>query len=224
MPAGGIGLADARLGQSASCMEGLVIEMNAESGGQDDQLSEAAAELTLLISEFSAFDKPRRHVAFDRLWSAPDGLRQLALILERFISVVLPGLDPQRAVLLAPDTLSFTYGIAPAACIVADRLGLRFALWKEFGDVAWGRPLVFGTEEEDLNCVVIQDVILTGTTILKIGASLAERRWRVAAYLSLISAASPGQVEEMLGRLNESTGGKEEIVHRCLLPMATLMR
>ncbi len=131
-------------------------------------------------------DKKKKWIYLDRLWWNEDSRKEYANIVTNYIQLLLRNENREKVLLLTPDTISTSYGASPVVFIAADRLGCPIAVWEEMGDFFRRQPLIIGTEGLGKECLVIQDVIKSGTTILKMMNSLKKRQWEVIGYIGLV--------------------------------------
>jgi hypothetical protein len=132
----------------------------------------------------------RPWLSLDRLWVEVNTRTALARVITEYLRWVVNTMCPasglESIVLVSPDTVSSAFGITPVLFIAADRLGVRAAVWQEQGDLVSNKPLLIGSEARDLDCVVVQDVIRHGVTILKMRDSLEQRGWVLRAHVGLV--------------------------------------
>jgi orotate phosphoribosyltransferase len=164
--------------------------MGGDMDSTTDQTSESIDSLrksfALLCRNSNVTDKEKRWVYLDRLWWNVKARDEYVKILLQYISILLSDTITEKTILISPDTVSCSYGASPAIFIAAHELKINVAVWQEVGDYFNKRPLLIGTNSPDLNCIVIQDVIRSGTTILKMMDLLQARNWSLFSYCGLL--------------------------------------
>jgi hypothetical protein len=167
-------------------------------------------DFVALCREADIVDKRRGWVNIDQLWWEPDTRSRFASIVAAYIGILAQGTETQsrrQTVVVTPDTVSSSYGIAPVIFIAAHELGYPVAVWQEIGDFAAHKPLLIGTRRTGLRCIVLQDTIRHGTTVLKIIDSLKRREWDLVVYASFaLNCRHPHQLQSTKEQYREMTG------------------
>jgi hypothetical protein len=151
-----------------------------------------AEDLARLITTHDAFDRSRRYVHFDRLWHSHDALDDASDCVYRYLTDLAGQLpesvlgDRGRLVLLSPDTARSSLGIIPVSVLVASRMGCRFAVWKEIADIRWASPALLGSTDAGLVCFVLQDVVSSGRTAVRIAKSIKQLGWSFPLYVAAV--------------------------------------
>ena len=139
-----------------------------------------------LCREVQVLDKRKQWVSLDRLWWEVEHRTHFAALTTEYLRLLLGSRPPETTVIVCPDTISSSFGVTPAVFIAAHALGCPVAVWQEVGDLAGHRPAMIGTSRRRLDCLVVQDVIRHGITILKMLNALAHREWSLVAYACFV--------------------------------------
>lgn len=138
-------------------------------------------------------NKSKKWIHLDQLWWNEETRAEYASIVTDYIQILIRDASKEKVLLLTPNTISTSYGASPVVFIAADRLGCPIAVWEEIGDFFRRQPLLIGTSGLRKECLVIQDVIKSGTTILKMMSALKKRQWEVIGYVGLVLNCSDSQ-------------------------------
>jgi hypothetical protein len=138
-----------------------------------------------LCREVSVVDKSHHWVHIDRLWWEVDTRTRFSRIVAQYLRLLLENYSPEQTIIVTPDTISSSFGITPLVFIAGQGLGYPVAIWQEIGDFATNKSILIGTRRSHLKCLVLQDVIRHGTTILKMLGSFTERQWDLTCYACL---------------------------------------
>ena len=147
--------------------------------------------LRLLIHEANAFDKAGHYINFDHIWQDPHKLKLCAEIIGQHLQllvndIVAGGINKSNLVLLTPDNIGGSLGILPISFLVAEKLELNIAVWKEYADVRWGTSAILGYREANAVCILLQDVVDQGTTAIRVAQSIKELTWKFPVYSSVV--------------------------------------
>lgn len=162
-------------------------------------VSRITNRISALLIEQQAYDRARNYVHFDRLWWHPAALTECADLLTEYLRSWLQNRerissDPMQLVILSPDTVRSNFGMIPISVLVAAQLGCRFAVWKEYADARYGTPAIVGpTDIGPLDCIVLQDVISRGHTLLRMAQSLRGTTWHLRLYLGAVLNNAEGE-------------------------------
>jgi len=149
-------------------------------------------ELKSIIHKSGALNKKEKYIYFDRVWHEINNLSKWANITHKYLEEQIEELnnnfncDISNLVILSPDTVRASYGIIPVSVIVSNLLGCRFAIWKEFADIKLGTSGIYGTNQEGLTCIALQDVVRRGGTLTRMAFAVKKRKWNLALYISAI--------------------------------------
>ena len=143
------------------------------------------------LRDLAILDQKTRYVRFDPVWYDPGGITQIVdMVYEVLLTVLRDTLpdDLSRLVLLSPINTRPDLGAIPIAVLLSQRMGCRFAVWKEYADVKWGSSAIIGVTTEQLECIVLQHVVRHGTSAARI-AQIIERdelHWDFKTYLAIL--------------------------------------
>lgn len=152
-----------------------------------EELPDLQRDFVSLCHEVSVVNSvPHRWVSLDRLWWEVGQRERFSELTVEYLRFLLGAYSPEQVIVVSPDTVSSSFGATPAVFLAAGKLGYRVAVWQELGDFAALSPIMIGSRCTRLKCLVLQDVIRYGTTILKMRRSLAERRWDVISYACFV--------------------------------------
>ena len=170
-------------------------------------LSGLRGRFVQLCRDLKVVNESKQWVHVDRLWYEVEARTSFAQIVADYVRALMGSCLPEETIILTPDTISSSYGVAPLVFIAAHELKCRAAVWQEVGDFARGKPLLIGPDHRDLKCIVLQDVIRHGTTILKILPTLQPLRWDLVAYACFVmNSQYPEQLERTKREYRERTG------------------
>ena len=129
-----------------------------------------------------------RWVHINQLWLEPKQRNSCIDIIVQYLGSVTPW--SEETVLLCLDGVAGAYGILPLMGSVASRLGCKLAIWRELGQVTLTEPWLLPSKlPAGLECVVFQDVISRGTTLVKAIDDLARVNWSVSHVACLIKTS-----------------------------------
>jgi phosphoribosylpyrophosphate synthetase len=154
--------------------------------------NEIRDRLMSLLQDAGAFDRQQKYVYFDRVWHHPDRLRDCAELVHQYVLGLIRQMsdrvpsDRSKLVILSPDSVRSDFGIIPVSVLVADRLGCRFAVWKELADIKWGTSAIIGTDSHGLVCIVLQDVVRRGSTALRMAQAMKALEWEFLVYVAAV--------------------------------------
>lgn len=149
-------------------------------------------QIQLLIKDTSAFDKGKKYVNFSHIWVEPNNLEKCAKLVIDYLQELNKDnnyFQPEEIdnlVILSPDNIGGNLGIVPVAFKIAESLGCKAAVWKEFADIKWGTSRIIGTQKPNQKCIVLQDVVDEGTTAIKIALSIKEIKWKFILYITVV--------------------------------------
>jgi hypothetical protein len=169
----------------------------------NQKFGDAAEILIELIIKSQAIDPKTNFIDFDNIWVDPEHRKQLTSVIEMSLSCLLPdSFTPLKTVLVSPDNLRRPFGILPAVACVAQRLGTYMAVWKEAADFSTGLGKLYGPTGISLNGYILQDVVATGGTVLKMASALKKTAWRIEAHMCLVRARPlSGRIDHNLEEL-----------------------
>ena len=187
-------------------------------------LEELRGTLRQLILQYGAFDRERSWVNLDQLWHVPRAFIPYTEVVRAYVRLELGDELPPDTVFLVADTLRSSFGMLPAVAVVAHQLGCSLTVWKELGDLTWGLSRFFPEPEPDKTCVVVQDVVRWGTTVLKIAADLKEHNWYLRAYLAMVQVSgAESQLHATIEELKKTGQTTSDFRFRALLRTGDLM-
>jgi orotate phosphoribosyltransferase len=149
---------------------------------------EIASELLDIVNSAKAMDEKTHFINFDYIWMFPNTSKRLNELIIKLITVIEPEFEPSKYVLLCSDNLREPYGLIPSLCSIASRLYTHIAIWKEVADFSTGRGHIYGPTKTSLKCLVFQDIISRGTTMVKMAAAIKSCNWEVKTYFGLFTA------------------------------------
>lgn len=153
-------------------------------------INEISQKFKDLLLDVGVYNKERRYVEFDRVWYEPKTLEYCADLVCDYLKAIQEETefpkDPTNIVLLSSDALRSDFGMLPISSVVANRLGYRFAVWKEMADIKWGTSSIMGTTLPGLFCIVLQDVVSRGHTSIRIAQSMKSLDWKFAFYIAAV--------------------------------------
>jgi len=141
-----------------------------------------------VLDRSEAIDPKTYFIDFDNAWMHPEYRKDLISVIEISLSLLPGSFTPSKTVLLSPDNLRRPFGVIPAVGCVAQNLGTYMAVWKEAADFTTGLSTVYGPTKISLDCYILQDVIGTGGTVLKMASTLKKSAWNIKAHMCLVRA------------------------------------
>ena len=167
----------------------MVTNLTFRTGDETPEWEALRTALYQLIRQYEAFDPERRWVNLDHLWHASGAFKSYTRLLIKYVRLVMGDSLSPDVVILAADTSRSSFGILPAAAVAAYELGCDFTIWKELGDLTWGIPRFFPEPEPGKTCIILQDIVRWGTTVLKVAADLEDYDWSLLAYMAVVQVS-----------------------------------
>jgi hypothetical protein len=149
---------------------------------------EAGEILVSTINSSGAIDLETGFIDIDNIWVSPKYRKDLISVIEMSLSLSISSFTPARTILLSPDNLRRPFGLIPVVAYVAETLGAYMGVWKEAADFTTGLSKLYGPTGMPLDCFILQDVISTGGTLLKMAPTLKKSEWNLKAYICLVLA------------------------------------
>jgi hypothetical protein len=156
------------------------------SSNESDTFAAMRTEFVLLCREAGVYDEETKYVALDKLWRKPELFVRYVRSIVGFVRYATTDKLSKPLLLIIPENITASYGILPAGSVAAYELKCALGIWREFGDVTWGRSKYFGPPVGQYDCVVLQDVVRYGSTILNIANTLGAQDLRILAYLAMV--------------------------------------
>jgi hypothetical protein len=143
-------------------------------------------ELLDLIRVAGALDSSRRWLELNRLWLETEHRKRSTELITGYLSLIKDW--SAGTVLLYLDGITSSYGVLPLLGNVTSTLGCKLAIWRELGQVVLAEPwLLPSIVPTGLSCVVFQDVVGRGTTLLKAIDDLTRVNWSVTDFVCLVN-------------------------------------
>ena len=149
--------------------------------------SASSKKLKSLLNQAEAFNESRNYIYFDRIWGNPENIRKCAelfyeeiLILNKKASFI----QNPNPVILSADSAGGNMGIIPVSFFVAEKLNCPATIWKELANIQWGTAAILGNPKPNQSCILLQDVVDHGTTIVKVAHTVKELNWKLILYLT----------------------------------------
>lgn len=164
---------------------------------------EASEMVIEVIDRSKAMDPETCFIDFDKIWIDPAFRKDLISAIEKSIFSLPGSITPSNTVLVCPDNLRKPYGLIPAIGCVANNLDTYMAVWKEGADYITGLSKLYGPKDTSLDCIIFQDVVSSGGTILKMSSALKRTTWNIRAHIGLVrSSVNEDRIEANLKELS----------------------
>jgi hypothetical protein len=142
-------------------------------------------ELLSLINDAEALDSSRQWLRMNHLWFEPIHRRKCTELITSYLNYVTNWSDDK--VILYLDGVASLYGVLPLMGEVGSSLGCKLAVWRELGQIILTEPWLLPSRvPKGLSCVVFQDVVGRGATLLKAIDDLSRVNWSVTHYVCLV--------------------------------------
>ncbi|MBU0973881.1 MAG: phosphoribosyltransferase [Proteobacteria bacterium] len=155
----------------------------------ENQLIALQKSFTYLCKEAKVFEKGNEinNINLDKLWINTKTKEKYAEIVEEYIRLLAQNSGKiEDIVIVTPDTISQNYGATPIVFLVAEKLGCKVAIWQEMGDFVNRRSWLIGDIKPRKKCIIVQDVVRSGITVLKIMRSFQKLEWQLIKYAALV--------------------------------------
>ena len=187
-----------------------------------EQLDSLRNALRKLISKTHAYNERKHWVSLDPLWYHHKHREPYTSIVESYLDCLF-GSGLQDYVLLCSDTITPAFGLLPVAMLVAHSKRCSFAVWKELGSITWGDSRLYFDSDKPVRCVVLQDVVRHGTTLLKMSEELDAKYWAIVSCVAMVkNSYDPGLLQKTLDQLANQENVASEFFFHSLLDVSDL--
>lgn len=149
-----------------------------------------------VLNNAQVLDTETGYIYFERLWANIQLLRKCSdIVYEELLALdadlkFLPN-KCSDLVFLTPDAVEGRLGALPLSFLVAEKFGSNVVVWKEYADIKWGRAKLLGNLDnlsDKTTAVIIQDIVESGTTALKILYMLDTLgiNWQIPLHYSVV--------------------------------------
>ena len=182
---------------------------------------EIKRQLKELISSSSVYDEEKKYFDFSKIWSNPEKLICCSNLIssyienEVFANLKISKKEQKKYILVSADNIGSSFGTIPIAFRISEIMGFQNAVWKEYSNITWGTPALFGNGNDNDTCIVLQDVVDEGTTAIKLAYDLKNNNWKFLLYIAIVynPAVKGATIESTLSSIERILGEKPKFFY-----------